>query len=222
MAKTEVKNEVKLSRKQIRDVAKKKARTKKNIIKVLVYALVSVVLVAAIGVGIFFSTYDPLKDNIKGSVDAIFTMPYDKSGSQDLTSKSSMFPLDQSAFFYFYNNYSDIMSEDCCMNIKDSVEYWNLWNQQTEYTVKPNEFAYKLSSGDTAYFETILDISKGEEVVDRVVMAGVATYDPETNIITNLKFDSDSIITLGDKYGEVVLGIEPETESETETETAEE
>ena len=210
--------EVKFSRKQIRDAAKKKERTKKTIIKVLVYTLVSIVLVAAIGVGIFFSTYDPLKNNIKGAVDAIFTMPYDKPGSQDLTSKTSMFPLDQSAFFYFYNNYSDIMSEDCCMKLKDSVEYWNIWNQQTEYTVKPNEFAYKLSSGDTAYFETIIDIRKGEELVDGVILAGVASYDPETNVITNIKFDSECIIALGDKYGKVVLGIEPETET---SETAE-
>lgn len=213
-----VNNETKLSRKQIRDAAKKKARTKKTILKVILTTVISLVLVAAIGVGMFFAVYDPLGDNIKGAVKAMFTMPYDKPGSQDLTGEKSMFPLDQAAFFYFLNNYSEYMTEDCCMEIKDSVEYWNVWNRQTEYTVEPNEFAYKKSTGDTAYFETILDIRKDGELVDGVIMAGVFVYDPETNLITDINLDSTALIKLGEKYSEVVLGITPEENTDEVTE----
>ena len=51
------------------------------------------------------------------------------------------------------------MTEECCMEIKDMVEYWNYWNKQKDYKVAPDEFAYQKASDTTGYFETILDIA---------------------------------------------------------------
>lgn len=206
-----------LSKKQLRDAKKKKARTKKKILTVLISVVAVALVVAIIGTAAFFSTYDPLKDNIKASVKAVFTLPYAEKGSEDLTTKTPMFPLDQAAYFYFLNNYSDIMTDNCCLEIRKSVEYWDGWNKQTDYTITPNEFAYQKRGDTNAYFETILDIrDKDGTLVDFVTMAGVVSYDPATNLIDDINLDSKAIVTLADAYEKYVLGIEPETEETAE------
>ena len=209
-------NEVKLTIKQIRDAAKKKQRTKNAIKKTLLTIAVSIVLVAVIGTGIFFASYDPVRDNLRAAVTGMFSFPYDKDGHEDVSGERNIFPLDQASYYYFLSNYGEHMTEECCMEIKDMVEYWNYWNKQSDYKVAPDEFAYQKASDTTGYFETILDITnKDGEFEGSVLMAGVFNFDPDTNMITDISIDNESLVTLSESYDEVVLGIEPETETET-------
>jgi len=222
VANTETKNEVKLTRKQIRDAAKKKERAKKKVVKTLIYTGVTILLVAVIGLGMFFSTYDPLRDNLKAAVTGVFSFPYDKDGHEDVSGERNIFPLDQASYYYFLNNYGQYMTEECCMELKDMVEYWNYWNKQKDYKVAPDEFEYRKSSDTTGYFETLLDITNKEgEFEGSVLMAGVFYYDKATNMITDINIDNESLLSLSEAYDEIVLGIEPEAEETTEETTEE-
>ncbi len=216
-------NEVKLTRKQIRDAAKKKQRVKKTIVKTITITAISIVLVAAIGLGIFFASYDPVRDNLKAAITGMFSFPYDKDGHEDVSGERNIFPLDQASYYYFLNNYGEHMTEECCMEIKDMVEYWNYWNKQKDYKVAPDEFEYRKASESSGYFETLLDITDKEgNFKGSVLMAGVFNYDSSTNMITDISIDNESLLSLNKSYDEIVLGIEPEaSEDEGTSETAE-
>lgn len=205
------------NRKQIRDAAKKKARKKMLVLKVVIITVVSLLLVAAIGAAMFFSVYDPLGDNLKSSMQAVFNMPYEESGSDDIKSDSAMFPLYQASYFYFLNNYSDVMSEECCYTIKDYVEYWNVWNKQTEYQTEVGDFAYQVKGDDYGYFQFVLDVKNSEGVyVGAMTMSGSFEFD-ETNIITDITINTSKLLELDELYQTCVLGVINEDSTESET-----
>ena len=222
MANTTENKAVKLTRKQIRDAVKKKQRTKNTIKKVIITTVISVLIVAILGTCIFFSTYDPLGINIKGTLNAMFSLPYEGYGHEDITGERNIFPLDQAAYFYFLNNYPEYVNEEFCMQVKDDIEYWNVWNKQSGYKVVPAEFVYVKSSESMGYFELLVDINTNEgEFKTSALISGTFGFDKDTNLISKVKIDTSSLLNLSEVYDKVVLGIEKDTEADSSTSSAE-